>query len=96
MELTGTKISEHNSSFVEFELDEIDSDKKDELYEGRHSAETIWVGTKDQGGKFEKGSILLFIDELEDCDKEILSEVFNEDSMEIINDVIEDFGQIRY
>jgi len=91
MELTGVKISEHDSSFVEFELTKIDEKKKDILYEGRFGPETIWVGDKKGGGKFDKGSILLFIDELEDCDKEVLAEVFNEKSMDIINSVIREF-----
>ena len=91
MELTGVKIQEHDSSFVEFELTEIDDSKKDALYEGRFGPETIWVGDKKGGGKFDKGSILLFIDELEDEDIDVLNEVFNDKSMEIINRVIEEF-----
>jgi len=91
MELTGTKLTEDSSSFVEFELDKLDDEKKDSLEEGRYSSETIWVGDKKGGGKFDNGSILLFIDELQDEDLEVLKENFNEKSMRIIKNVIEDF-----
>ncbi len=94
MKLTGKYLAEHNSSFIEFEVDELmDKDSYEDIKDNASSSEAIWQGNSDV---FNKGGLMLGFDYCEDKDIELLRDVLDEDSMEIIEKLYEDSQRVRF
>lgn len=95
MKLTGKFLGEHNSSYVEFQVDElIDSNTFDEIKEQASCYEAIWQGKSDT---FKNGiSLMLCFDECGSDDIKLLEDVLDEDSMEIIEEMYEDSQRVRF
>ncbi len=88
IELTGKKLSEHNSSFVEFEIANLDKEMSDEIRSEIENNDALWIGLPNRGGTFEKGSILIGFDWMDiSCpDWFLLSENLTKESFEIVDE----------
>jgi len=94
MKLTGKYLAEHNSSFVEFEVDELmERDSYEEIKENASSSESIWQGNSEV---FKNGSLMLGFDYCESEDIDLLRDILDEDSMEIIDEMYEDSQRVRF
>jgi hypothetical protein len=89
MILTGKFLGEHNSAFVEFEIDElIEGATFDEIKEKASCYEAIWQGKSDT---FKNGiSLMMGFDYCESSDIELLKEHLSSESFEILEEMYED------
>lgn len=90
---TGKMMSEHNSSFVEFEIEENSKEAVANLedMDRKSCSESIWVGDKSRGGNFERGSILIGYDYCERTDFNLLKENLDSESYEMIKETSENY-----
>lgn len=95
MKLTGKYSGEANSSFVDFEVDELlSSEQFDRIEEERSCYEAIWQGNNEE---FNSGfSLLISFDDCEDSDIDLLEEVLNSKSIKIIRDMYEDSQRVQF
>jgi len=95
MKLTGKFLGDSDSSFVDFEVDELlSAEQFDRIEEERSCYEAIWQGKDD---KFDSGfTLLISFDDCEDSDIDLLEEVLNSSSIKIIRDMYEDSQRVRF
>jgi hypothetical protein len=95
MKLEGKYLGEINSSFVEFEVDElISSDDFDEIKEQASCYEAIWQGKSDT---FSNGiSLMIGFDNCEDGDLDLLEDYVDSDSMDTLKEMLEDSQRVRF
>lgn len=90
MKLSGKYLAEHNSSFVEFDVDSLpSSDEQDEIKDKQSCYEAIWMGKSSfvEGGF----SLMISFDDADSSDIELIKEYIEEDSQEIIDDIGENY-----
>ena len=90
MKLTGKYLAEHNSSFVEFEVDALPTmDEQEKIKDKQSCYEAIWLGNSSfiEGGF----SLMICFDESNESDIELIKKYLDEDSQEIIDDIRENF-----
>jgi len=95
MKLTGKYSGENDSSFVDFEVDELlSAEQFDKIEEERSCYEAIWQG---KDNKFDSGfTLLISFDDCEDSDIDLLEEVLDDESMKIIKEMHEDSQRVRF
>lgn len=90
MKLSGKYLAEHNSSFVEFDVDALPTVSEQQIIKDKQSCyEAIWMDKSSfvQGGF----SIMISFDEADSSDILLIKKYLDSDSKEILDDVQENY-----